>query len=71
MPKLNGYELAQRLRAATARTILVAVSGWGQAHDQRRALEAGFDEFRVKPVDPKRIVTLLKRRETIRSMRST
>jgi CheY-like chemotaxis protein len=64
MPKLNGYELAQRLRAqaATAHTILVAVSGWGQAHDQRRALEAGFDEFLVKPVDPERIVTLLQRR---------
>ena len=57
------YELERRLRgqAATSRTILVAVSGWGQAHDQRRAIEAGFDAFLVKPVDPERIVTLIQR----------
>jgi signal transduction histidine kinase/ActR/RegA family two-component response regulator len=64
MPILNGHQLARRLREepATAGTILIAISGWGQAHDQRRALEAGFDEFLVKPVDPERIVALLQRR---------
>jgi two-component system, sensor histidine kinase len=64
MPILNGYELAQRLRGmpATAGTILVAISGWGQVHDQQRAREAGFDEFLVKPVDPERIIALLQKR---------
>lgn len=64
MPLLNGYELAQRLRERPSGvgTILVATSGWGQAHDQRRAYDAGFDEFLVKPVDPERIIALLKRR---------
>jgi len=30
---------------------LVALTGWGQASDRARALEAGFDEHWVKPVD--------------------
>jgi signal transduction histidine kinase len=52
MPGLDGYELAQRLRAnpLTARCVLVAVTGWGQEKDQRRALAAGFDFHIVKPV---------------------
>ena len=31
---------------------LVAVTGWGQEHDQRRSAEAGFDRHMTKPVDP-------------------
>jgi CheY-like chemotaxis protein len=52
MPGLDGYELAQRLRAdpLTARCVLVAVTGWGQEKDQHRALAAGFDFHIVKPV---------------------
>jgi CheY-like chemotaxis protein len=54
MPKVHGYEVARRIRAtpATARTLLVAVTGWGQENDRRRAREAGFDRHLVKPVDP-------------------
>ncbi|HEV7815962.1 MAG TPA: ATP-binding protein [Janthinobacterium sp.] len=52
MPGLDGYELAQRLRAnpLTRHCVLVAVTGWGQEKDQRRAREAGFDFHIVKPV---------------------
>ena len=61
MPKLNGYDLARRLRAlpATAASILVAVTGWGQATDLQRAKEAGFDEHIVKPVEIDRLETVL------------
>jgi signal transduction histidine kinase/ActR/RegA family two-component response regulator len=52
MPKMNGYDVARELRIApaTRRTVLVAVTGWGQARDQSRAFEAGFDRHFVKPV---------------------
>jgi CheY-like chemotaxis protein len=50
---MSGYDLARALRASPdlrgAR--LVAVTGYGQADDRRRALEAGFDEHIVKPFD--------------------
>jgi signal transduction histidine kinase len=53
LPGLDGYEVAQRLRAAPLRPrpLLVAVTGWGSADDRQRARDAGFDLHLVKPVD--------------------
>jgi signal transduction histidine kinase len=53
MPGRSGFEVARSLRAQArgrARR-LVAVSGWGQAEDRRRSLDAGFDQHLVKPPD--------------------
>jgi CheY-like chemotaxis protein len=38
---------------------LIALSGWGQKHDKRRALEAGFDHHLTKPVEAAALETLL------------
>ncbi|HET9576465.1 MAG TPA: ATP-binding protein [Usitatibacter sp.] len=61
MPKIHGYELARRLKAQprTARCMLVAVTGWGQEDDRKRAREAGFDRHLVKPVDPGQIEAIV------------
>jgi signal transduction histidine kinase/ActR/RegA family two-component response regulator len=61
MPKLNGYEVAKRIRgcAALAATVLVAVTGWGQLKDKESAIAAGFDFHLVKPVDFEAIQALL------------
>ncbi len=51
LPVVDGYELARRLRALLRSDIpLVAISGWGQEEDRRRAREAGFAWYLVKPV---------------------
>jgi two-component system CheB/CheR fusion protein len=52
LPGLDGYEVARRLRehAGAAGTLLVALSGYGQEADRRRARDAGFDHHLVKPV---------------------
>jgi CheY-like chemotaxis protein len=54
MPDMDGYEVAQRIRheAWGEHMTLIAVTGWGQADDKRRALAAGFDRHMTKPVDP-------------------
>jgi CheY-like chemotaxis protein/anti-sigma regulatory factor (Ser/Thr protein kinase) len=54
LPGLDGNEVAQRIRAALDgdRMALVAMTGYGQPEDRRRALQAGFDAYLVKPVDP-------------------
>ena len=39
---------------------LVAVSGYGQESDRRRSREAGFDHHLVKPVDPDKLLELLR-----------
>jgi PAS domain S-box-containing protein len=53
MPKLNGYEVARHVRAEAwgKSVVLVAVTGWGQSEDKRRAFEAGFDHHFTKPLD--------------------
>jgi len=51
LPDVSGYELARMLRARGHTGRLVALSGWGAPADRQRALEAGFDEFLVKPID--------------------
>ena len=53
MPKMDGYEAARRIRRESGgrRVKLVALTGWGQAEDRRRAREAGFDAHLVKPVN--------------------
>ena len=53
MPGTNGYDVARALRERhSAGITLVALTGWGQDSDRRRALDAGFDYQLAKPVDP-------------------
>jgi signal transduction histidine kinase/ActR/RegA family two-component response regulator len=61
LPGLDGYEVARQIRAreTDTRMLLVALTGYGQADDRRRALEAGFDIHLVKPVAPERLAEVL------------
>jgi CheY-like chemotaxis protein len=62
MPGLTGYEVARKMRQSTQRAslTLIAITGWGQDIDKERAFAAGFDHHLTKPVDPQRLVELLK-----------
>ena len=53
MPKLNGYDTARRIREQPwgKRIHLVALTGWGQEEDKRRAMESGFQHHLMKPVE--------------------
>jgi signal transduction histidine kinase/CheY-like chemotaxis protein len=59
LPRLDGYEVARRVRAALEGALLVAVTGYGQPEDRRRAREAGFDAHCTKPVALGRLGALL------------
>jgi len=63
MPKLDGYEVARRIRAEPwgKSTVLIALTGWGQDEDRRRSREVGFDSHLVKPLDPEALSSLLAR----------
>ncbi len=52
LPGMSGYELAQQIRGRDwgGRAMLVAITGWGQDGDRRRAKAAGFNHHLVKPV---------------------
>jgi signal transduction histidine kinase/CheY-like chemotaxis protein len=61
LPGIDGFEVARRLRA-TARGAdlrLVAISGYGQPVDRKRAQAAGFDAHLVKPVDTEHLRSVL------------
>ena len=61
LPDVDGYQLASALRSLpeTAATVPVAVTGYGQAKDRERALQAGFAHHLVKPVDMTALVRIL------------
>ena len=60
LPELDGYQVAQRVRAALGdRVRLIALTGYGQPDDVRRARAAGFDAHLVKPVDLNALERLL------------
>jgi CheY-like chemotaxis protein len=65
LPRLDGLEVARRLRAqsgeAARKRLLVAVSGYGRDQDRAQALQAGFDLHFTKPADPEQLLRVLAR----------
>ena len=61
LPGLDGYEVARQVRALPNgdKVCLLAVTGYGQPEDRRRAKEAGFDHHLVKPVNLHKLERLL------------
>jgi CheY-like chemotaxis protein len=61
LPKLNGYEVAQRIRESAwgQSMFLIAVTGWGQEEDRQRSSEVGLNVHMVKPVEPAALERLL------------
>jgi CheY-like chemotaxis protein len=62
LPGLDGYEVARQVRALPGSPPrLVALTGYSDPEDRRRAEQAGFDAHVVKPVDPDDLTRLLAR----------
>jgi PAS domain S-box-containing protein len=61
LPDMDGYELARCLRAnkSTAKSTIIALTGYGQAHDRVLSKAAGFDHHCVKPINVQMLDTIL------------
>ena len=61
LPVMDGYTLGRELcsRLGAARPILIAITGYSQAQDKMRSMEAGFAHHLVKPVDADHLVALI------------
>jgi signal transduction histidine kinase/DNA-binding response OmpR family regulator len=70
LPGMDGHEVAERIRSdpANGATLIVAISGYGQADDRERSRQAGCDHHLVKPVDPVALSELL---ASVRSNRAS
>jgi len=62
LPDMDGYELARRLRSGAQDALMIALTGYGQAHDRVLSKAAGFDHHFVKPVDFGMLAELLAHR---------
>jgi DNA-binding response OmpR family regulator len=65
MPRMDGWQLARKLRECSAdrRPLLVALTGCGTEGDRQQSAEAGIDLHLVKPIHPAVLVGVLKRFE--------
>ncbi len=61
LPKMDGFEVARRLRAEPRlrKVVLIALTGYGQESDRRQSREAGFHHHLLKPVDFATLESLL------------
>ena len=66
LPDIDGYQLARQLRmtASGEKALMIALTGYGQAHDRVLSKAAGFDHHFVKPVDSTVLAELLMNRST-------
>jgi signal transduction histidine kinase/ActR/RegA family two-component response regulator len=62
LPKLDGYEVARRIRAMPRgiERVLIAVTGYGEEQDRSRSAQAGFAAHLVKPVDLDKLLTVIR-----------
>jgi two-component system CheB/CheR fusion protein len=63
MPGMNGYELAEAVRALPEyqATPMIAVTGFTMYDDRDRALRCGFNAFLTKPINPRDLLNLVER----------
>lgn len=61
MPGLNGYQVAQHVRAQPwgTKPLIIAATGWGQEQDRQKSAKAGFDLHLTKPFDPQVLTDLI------------
>ena len=59
LPGMNGYEVARQLRAKESSARLIAISGYDQPEQRRRALDAGFHHYLVKPISGDELLALI------------
>jgi PAS domain S-box-containing protein len=67
MPRVTGYDVARALRSRGVEVPLIALTGWGQPAERKRALAAGFDHHLVKPISLPVLLKLLASLETVQS----
>jgi len=67
LPKMDGFQVAQRVRAMKAHKppLVIAVTGHGQEEHVRRAQEAGFDLHLLKPIRFDELQAVFRRLEGI------
>jgi two-component system, sensor histidine kinase len=61
MPGMDGYALARQIRETQwgAATHCIAFTAYSDERSRTRAISAGFHQYLVKPVDPRRFIRII------------
>jgi DNA-binding response OmpR family regulator len=67
MPGMDGYALARQVRETQwgAAIHFIAFTGWSDERSRTRAISAGFHQYLVKPVDPRRFIRMIAEVEVV------
>ena len=63
LPKMDGYQVCEAIRSkeSASKTIMIALTGWGEEGDRLKSMQAGFDDHLVKPVSVDDVMEVLTR----------
>ena len=63
LPGIDGYEATRQIRKIEVgrKALIVALTGFGQIQDIKKAADCGMDNFLTKPVSPKKLLQGLAR----------
>jgi PAS domain S-box-containing protein len=61
MPRLDGYEVARRIRQLGFRKPLIAVTAAAMPNDRAKCLAAGCDDYLPKPIEGKQLIAMITR----------
>jgi PAS domain S-box-containing protein len=63
LPGMDGYEVGERLRSMeqTRASLIVALTGYGQAEDRQRSVQSHLDGHLVKPIDYQTLCAVIER----------
>ena len=61
LPVVDGWEATRRIKAASPRVPIIALTAHAMEGDERKAREAGCDDYDTKPVDLERLLVKIQR----------
>ena len=67
LPDMSGHDLAKELRLRDPHVYLIALTGSTRSEDRKMAIDAGFDEFLMKPADNRTLLGLIAKAKTRRT----
>ena len=59
MPKMDGYEVTERLRKSDVKTPIIALTAHAMSDEREKCLRKGCNEFLVKPLDFARLIQIV------------